>query len=116
MSTRRFTIEMIPDFSVVLDVDLGRMPPATAAEVNSYCLGDEERVLRHAGGDPVRAIALRAAAFLLPFLLLHWDPQRALDALGFKKGWPRNHGIRIHSFELPSLAPEHLTIIEESAR
>lgn len=116
MSTRRrFTIEMIPDFSVLLEVDLGHMPPALAAEVNSYW-DDEERVLRHAGGDPVRAIALRAAAFLLPHLLLHADPLRALDTLAEEKGWPRNHGIWIESFELPSLAPEHLTIIEESAR
>lgn len=115
MSTRRFTIELVPDFSVVLDIDLEHMPPEHAAEVNSYW-DDETRLLRHAGGDPVRAIALRAAAFVLPRLLLHADQLRALDALAAQKGWPRNHGIRIRSFELPSLAPEHLTIIEESAR
>ena len=110
---RRFTIEMIPDFSLLLDINLVYMPPGFCAEVNSYW-DDGESLLRHAGGDAVRAIALRAAAFLLPHLLLHADPLRALDALAAETGWPSNHGISIHSFELPSLSPTHLTIIEES--
>lgn len=126
MSThRKFTIEAFQNCEITLEIDLRLMTPATAAEVNSY-FDDADQVARLAEGDAVRAIALRAAEFLLHELM--WAPRcrtedeeqqaarAALQNLSAAKGWPTNHGISVVRYDTPEYDSHFFQIVEESTR
>jgi len=120
MRYRKFQIEACLGLWITLEIDLLTMTPATAEEVNSSW-SDSESMLRYAMNDPVRAIALRAAAFLMCQLVSDafdggQDFSVALEALGDCPGWPRNHGITIVDFTGPSVDQHFLQVLEESAR
>lgn len=116
MSTHRtFTIEAAEHFQITLEIELRVMHAATAAEVNSFW-HESERVLAYAEGDAVRAVALRAALFLLKELLAGCGKRGALEALSKAEGWPIEHGITVLDFEVPELDLHFLQILQESAR
>lgn len=117
MSTHRtFKIEATEGFQITLEINLGLMTPHTAAEVNSFW-HQSDRVLGYANGDPVRAVALRAARFLLCKLFNGSSPIQALVSLSKSEGWPMKHGIKIVDSDVPSFRDLHFyQILEESER
>lgn len=136
MSKRTFTIgpETSIDLWVRIEIDTEKMTPALAAEINAYLCDGNELLLRdtgdpticicepsrgrvHTGGDPVCAVALRAASLFLTWLS---DPRGLKDPtllppifarrLSLQAGWPVDHGIRLREWETPDL--DALEVVE----
>ena len=101
------------DLWVRIEVDTEKMTPSLASEVNAFWV-TAASVLQVADGDPVRAVALRAAAFFLGELIEHGNPLR--HNLSDVEGWPRDHGISLLDFDVPDLDALSLEITAETAR
>lgn len=120
MNTKRFKIDhaQIFDLSVILEVDLDKLTPALATEINNFWIGAEYRI-SDADGDPIQAVIKMAASIFFAHVLdveeslnTH-EMQRAFDSQ--HEGWPRGGecGIKLVEWEgRPDLDCEQLELEE----
>lgn len=110
---RRFKLEAGLDISITLDIDLDKVTPKLAAEINNFWARQKD-VLRASDGDAIQAVARRAAGPLLFFLIEGHNSRGAVEKLSEEEGWPHsdNIGITVVDLDLPDFSADNLCVKE----
>lgn len=113
---RRFKLEAGFDLSVTVEVDMDKLTPELATEINSFWSGADD-VLGAADGDVVLAAVLRSGPYLMGAVLQGYNEFGAQKELDESEGWPPNgeHGIRIIDFEIPDMDADMIDVTEIAA-
>lgn len=113
---RRFILSSGLDTSIELEIDLAKLTPELATEINDYFANDAV-ILTLCGGDPIQAVARRAAQALLQDLRNGLDKREALSELVAIDGWPDSDlGIEIIDYEIPSIDADEFEVEELETR
>ena len=94
------------DFSLTVEVDLEKLTPALAAEINGFWSGADD-VLRAAGGDVVEAAVRRAFSSLIGYAFDGWNSLGMVSRLEEQGGWP---GIRVLDVDIPDLDADGIEV------
>ena len=101
---KRYILTSGMDTSITLEIDTTKMTAEYAAEVNGFWSGAAD-VLDASDDDVFQAVARRAAARLLGYLMDGYNEGGAVENLSEQEGWPDKDsiGIKIIDHEIPDL-------------
>lgn len=99
------------DVSLTVEVDLEKLTPALAAEINDFWSGADD-VLRAAGGDVVEAAVRRAFPSLISYAFDGWNSLGMVSRLEEQEGWPGEGwgGIRVLDVDIPDLDSDGIEV------
>lgn len=92
------------DIELTLEVDLDKLTPELATEINNFWSGSDD-VLAAANGDVIEAAVRRAAPILIHAALDGWNANGMISQFENREGWPDvdQIGIRVLSFQIPDI-------------
>lgn len=108
---KRYKIDAGLDISITVEVDLDKLTPELAAEINGFWSGAKD-VLKKSHGDIIIAAVRRAAPYLISPLLEGYNEIGAQERLDESEGWPENHGIKLIDFEIPEFGACDVDVID----
>jgi hypothetical protein len=111
---KQYKIDAGFDISITVEVDLDKLTPELAAEINSFWSGSKD-ILAKSNGDIIVAAVRRSAPYLISPLLEGYNELGAQDRLDESEGWPENHGIKLIDFEIPEFGAYDVDVTELSA-
>lgn len=108
---RKFKLLAGFDITIDVEVDLEKLTPALALEINNFWSGADD-VLRRSGGDIIVAATRRAAPYFIGALLEGLNKVGAQANLDESEEWPDNHGITLIDFEVPEFSAYDVDVEE----
>jgi hypothetical protein len=97
--------------SIVLEIDSDIMGAQLATEINDFWSGADV-VLAVSVGDIYQAVARRAFAPLMHFLMDGYSEDGAIKQLDNQEGWT-SFGMKILEYEIPDMDPEYLAVYDD---
>ena len=99
-----YEISVGPDIELTLEVDLDKLTPELATEINNFWSGSDD-VMSASNGDVIEAAVRRAAPILIHAALDGWNANGMINQFENREGWPDvdQLGIRVLSFQIPDI-------------
>lgn len=113
---KKYKIEAGFDISITVDVDLNKLTPELAKEINDFWSGAED-ILNKSDGNIIIAAVRRSAPYFISALLEGYNTKGAQSQLDESEGWPENgeHGITLVDYEVPDFGAYDVDVTEIEA-